>query len=94
MSYAGATTHSTKPALEIAVAVLTSTFRFNPTMLPKADKLSQSQASLNAWWSVFASANPQGLVCFITTAVGFLKSLTILTAASKSRILLKICPVS
>src|SRR3990167_9135311 len=84
----GAIMHSVKPALIIASAVLRSTSLLRPTMLPKAEILSQSKASLYASANVLLLAAPQGFVCFITLAAGSLNSFTISIAASRSIILL------
>ncbi len=47
-SKSGAITHSMKPESDIALAVFASTFLFSPIMPPKAESVSQANASLYA----------------------------------------------
>ena len=70
LSKAGAITHSMKPLFEMASAVLTSTSRLRPMIPPKADRLSQAKAALNAFVKSLSVDTPDGLLCLITAAAG------------------------
>src|SRR5579871_6104128 len=83
----GAAMHSTN-SFATSSAVAASTSRLNASTPPKAETGSDASALRYASRSVDCSAVPQGLLCLMMTAAGFLNSAARLRAASRSKRLL------